>query len=102
MTKDNLYATSLGRACRRLLLLALMVLVPATHAAAQESLALDWELVNPFRFIRDPAKFEELRSVYAGLGKKTAANLEGELQKLSERDVRRERDAAESGCASVP
>jgi hypothetical protein len=78
-----------------------MVLVPAAHAAAQEKPALDWELVNPFRFI-DPAAFDDLRRVYAGLGKKTAANLERALQTLSEGEVRRERDAAERECGRKP
>ena len=101
MTKNNLDTNSRGRACRRLLLLILMVLVSAAHAAAQGA-ALDWEIVNPFRFISDPAAFDDLRRVYAGLSEKTAANLERELQTLSERDVKRKRDDAERECEREP
>jgi len=101
MTKNNLDANSNGRACCCLLLVALMTLVPAAHAAAQESPALRWELVNSFRFI-DHAAFDDLRRAYAGLSVKTAANLEKELQTLSEGEVKRKRDAAERECEREP
>lgn len=102
MNKDNLDANSPERACRRFVLVFLMVLLTGARAAAQETPALNWELVNPFRFIQDPAAFDELRRVYAGLGKKTAAGLERELQTRSEAEVRRERDVAERECGREP
>lgn len=68
--------------------------VPQTiPTAVAEDLVLQWELVNPFRFISDQASIDELRRVYNELSEKNAYNLERALQDSSQKDVERERAA---------
>jgi hypothetical protein len=76
----------------------LFVMLSATPAVAQDAPSLQWELVNPFRFIRDQAAIDELRDVYLHLplDQKTAYALERELQDRSENQVRARRAAAAS------
>jgi hypothetical protein len=76
----------------RLIMMAL-ALLPAT-ARAQPAPAIQWELVNPFRFIRDQKTVDELRTVYAGLSKQTAEALERALQKRADDAVDAERAEA--------
>jgi len=54
---------------------------------------LQWEVINPFRFIRDQNSVDELRRVYEGLAQRSAYNLERKLQELSEAEVNRESEA---------
>ncbi|HUR98902.1 MAG TPA: hypothetical protein VMZ26_12620, partial [Pyrinomonadaceae bacterium] len=65
-------------------------------SAAQE---LKWELVLPFRFIRDPNAMNELKLAYESIkdaGDNSAEGLERKLQDLHETEVgqRRQRDLA--------
>jgi|GEM_PF-3686395 len=83
-------------------LAALAALAPATSVVAQEGPKLEWEVVNPFRFIRKQGIVEELRDAYAALepeagGRKTAYGLERALQKLADDEVDRRR-AAVGNC----
>lgn len=71
---------------------------PAASVVVDDAPALQWELVNPFRFIRHQNSVDELRRVYDGLkldenGEKTAYNLERELQKLADEVVAKNREA---------
>jgi len=65
--------------------------VPATTTSAttQNKLTLDWELVNPFRFITKQEKFDEIRRAYDRLepNEKTAYHLEQALQKIADDEV---------------
>ncbi len=81
----------------RLVALAL-ALLPATAVKAQGTPTIQWELVNPFRFIHDQETVDELKNVYAALRDvdKTASGLERELQKQSEDAVTKLRDEAKS------
>ncbi len=77
----------------------LVVLLTTSSVMAQGEPELQWELVNPFRFIHDQDSIDELRRVYAELeldenGKKTAYNFERELQKRSEEVVEGRRKQA--------
>ncbi len=66
----------------------LSALLSATSVMAQNA-TLEWELVNPFRFIRHQESIDKLRSIYKGLSaeQKTAQGLERRLQELSEIDI---------------
>lgn len=69
---------------------------PTTSGAVANAPALQWEVVNPFRFISSQASINELRRVYNGLsldvnGEKTAYSLERELQRLSDESVEKSR-----------
>jgi hypothetical protein len=90
--------TSRPQKCFRLLVV-LCALLSASAAAAQERPALEWELVNPFRFIRDQKSFDDLRRIYRGLDaqKRNAYDFERELQSISEGEVERIR-AREQNC----
>ena len=74
----------------------LMMMCSATSVLAQDGATLRWELVNPFRFIRERSYVDELRRVYDGLSadQKTAYALERELQRLSDEEVDTRRAAA--------
>lgn len=72
--------------CLRLFI-ALMLMLPAGSAIAQDKPALQWELVNSFRFIKDRDSMDQLRTVYDGLKEKTARALERKLQSLSDEAV---------------
>lgn len=68
-----------------LLLTALFVTIPVS-AAAQAT--LEWELVNPFRFIHNRDATDELRRIYGKLvGNRTAENFERALQDAHETEV---------------
>lgn len=66
-----------------LLMMVAMALLPAT-IQAQPAPAIQWEVVNPFRFIRDQKTVDELRTIYAALTDKTAYALERELQRRAD------------------
>lgn len=83
----------------RFLIILILLLLPTPSVMAQDKLELQWELVNPFRFIHDQGSIDELRRVYAELepdkdGKKTAYNFERELQKRSDDAVEERRKQA--------
>lgn len=89
-----------GRDRRRLslhqsfLLAALIaVLLPVT-VRAQQPPTIQWELVNPFRFIHDQETIDDLRTIYAGLNEKSAFALEQKLQQLADLPVDNQRAAA--------
>ena len=67
----------------------LMMMFPAASVCAQDTPTLQWEVVNPFRFIHQQSYVNELRRVYDGLraDQKTAYALERELQRLSDEEV---------------
>jgi hypothetical protein len=69
-----------------LLLVATLVLLTGT-AIAQPAPSLQWELVNPFRFIHDQKTIDELRTIYAGLSDQSASALERKLQDLADTEV---------------
>src|SRR5215510_15570039 len=98
MTDQRHPKTPLVPGCFRLLVL-LIVMLPPASSLAQDAPALQWELVNPFRFIHDRTYIDELRRVYDGLSadQKTAYGLERALQKLSEDEVDSRRASA-SNC----
>ncbi len=73
------------------------VLLSAT-AMAQDAPSIQWELVNPFRFIHDQNTIDQLKDV-AGLNNKSAAELELALQKKSDAAVQQVRDNA-TNCNS--
>src|SRR5437763_10295460 len=81
------FVSSLKRcAWQRLFVLSTLtlILLPAT-AKAQTPPTLEWELVNPFRFIHDQEAIDELKAAYEALpalpdGTKSAAALERKLQ----------------------
>jgi hypothetical protein len=85
------------------ILKGLLVVVALTlimgSAMGQSSPSLQWELVNPFRFIHDQDTVDELKDVFAGLKDKSAVGLELALQKKSEAVVRQVRDTA-TNCNS--
>lgn len=84
-----------------LLLAALFVTIPVS-AAAQAM--LEWELVNPFRFINDPKTFDELKAAYNELEAeyKNPFALERALQKKHEAEVLAERMRADEECKNKP
>lgn len=65
----------------------------STFGYGQSTLAIEWELVNPFRFITEKTYIDELRAAYAR-SDKTASGLERTLQDDAERDVKARRDVA--------
>lgn len=69
--------------------LLLLSLNPVSARASQAS-SLKWELVNPFRFFRDPSSTDELRRIYAHSGKSSLA-LERALQTEADKEVVNER-----------
>src|SRR5438067_8952759 len=82
-----------------------LILVPAT-ARAQTPPTLEWELVNPFRFIRDQQSIDELKAAYDALptlpdGTKSAAALENKLQDDANKavDDRRAKARQKYDCA---
>jgi hypothetical protein len=69
---------------------------PTTSVVVAQAPALQWEVVNPFRFISHQGSIDELRRVYNGLssdvnGEKTAYSLERELQRLADEAVDKSR-----------
>ena len=78
------------------LFIILFVMLAATPVIAQDTSSLQWELVNPFRFIRNQDVIDELKDVYEHLpaDQKTAYGLERKLQEISEKQVRERRAAA--------
>jgi len=81
------------------LFIILFVILSATPGSAQDAPSLQWELVNPFRFIRNQDVVDDLRDIYEHLpaDQKTAYDLERKLQELSESGVR-DRRAAAADC----
>jgi len=78
-----------------------LLMLNSVPALAFNGPTLKWELVNPFRFIRDQASIDELRRVYDGLkGKKTAAILERVLQDEDENRVTEMRKQKELECTT--
>src|ERR1043165_3895878 len=75
-------------ATRILIAFLVLPLFPAL-ASAQSQPALEWELVNPFRFIQDQRAIDELKQVYDSLPEtnKTAFALEEALQSRADRAV---------------
>jgi hypothetical protein len=67
------------------LLVLFFALVPAAAQAQQPT--LQWELVNPFRFIHDQKTIDELRTTYRGLSDKSAFALERALQAKADQQV---------------
>lgn len=80
----------LPRLSLKFLCLITLILLPLT-IRAQPAPALQWELVNPFRFIHDQKTVDELRTVYASLSDKTASAFERELQARADAAVDAER-----------
>ena len=83
---------------KSLMLIALVLaLLPAT-ARAQQPPTIQWELVNPFRFIHDQKTVDELKTVYAALpaNDKTASALERALQARADKTVDDLRAAAKN------
>ena len=70
-----------------------IIVIPAT-VHAQQPPSLEWELVNPFRFIHDQQTIDELRAIYNDLKVKSAATLERELQNRADREVEKVREEA--------
>ena len=81
------------------LFIILFVMLAATPVIAQDTSSLQWELVNPFRFIRNQDVVDDLKDIYKQLpaDQKTAYGLERKLQDLSENQVK-ERRAAAADC----
>jgi hypothetical protein len=77
------------------LMIVILALLPAT-IQAQEAPAIQWEVVNPFRFIHDQKTIDELRTVYAGLTDKTAYGLERELQRRADEPINAQRANAKN------
>ena len=71
------------------------VLLPAT-ARAQQAPTIQWELVNPFRFIHDQETVDRLKQAYEELPSddKSAFRLERKLQDQSEAEIRKRRSEA--------
>lgn len=65
MSDKRLYMNSWLQNCFRFFIV-LMVLLSAASVMAQDVPKLQWELVNPFRFIRDQDSVDELRRAYKG------------------------------------
>lgn len=81
-----------------LLVIALFVAINPIPIEAQLQPNLEWELVNPFRFIRHQKTMDELRRVYDGLPDKTAAKLERALQDKDENEVSNNRRVESAKC----
>jgi len=81
------------------LFIILFVMLSATPGIAQDAPSLQWEIVNPFRFIRNQDVVDDLKDIYKQLpaDQKTAYGLERKLQDLSENQVK-ERRAAAADC----
>jgi hypothetical protein len=79
------------------IVMLILALLPAT-ALAQESPSLQWELVNPFRFISDQKTIDELKGVYRALPAtdKSALALERALQARADEVVQHQRAAAKN------
>lgn len=94
MPDKKIYLRSLQKCFRLVAVLA--ALLPASSVMAQDTPAIRWELVNPFRFISDQNSVDDLRSVYEGLrpNERTSYNLERELQRRSEKEVKERRAKA--------
>jgi hypothetical protein len=89
MNNKNPRADSRRRKSVQLLAALVVLLLSTAPAAAQDAPKIQWELVNPFRFISDRDSVDELRRVYDGLPQQeqTAFGLERALQQLSEKEV---------------
>ena len=70
----------------------LFILIVSVSGQQFPSPALDWELVNPFRFIRHQDSIDELRKVYQSLPIKNALSLERKLQEMDEAKVSANRE----------
>lgn len=68
------------------LLIFFLALLPATVKAQQQP-TIQWEIVNPFRFIHDQKTIDELRTTYRGLSDKSALALEKALQDKADQQV---------------
>ena len=81
-----------------ILKIIVFVLLAVAPVAAQNPPSLQWEVVNPFRFIHDQESIEELRTAYASLpgpdSARTALALERELQRRADIVVDSQRAAA--------
>lgn len=88
--------------CCCFLLLTFILLAPVSISASSNG-TIQWELVNPFRFISDQNQIDEIKRVYDQLNpaERTAYNLEQMLQKLSEEEVDKKRlaERQKMGCA---
>jgi hypothetical protein len=72
----------------RFVVALILLAIPATVAAQA---TLEWELVNPFRFIRDQKSNDDLRNAYNSLEEKTPSGLERRLQEMDDEIVAAER-----------
>lgn len=84
-------------------LIATTILLSSGVVNAADTPSLEWELVNPFRFIHDDASIDELRRVFEGIevGARTPAALERKLQEISDSAVDRERTERLKLCETV-
>lgn len=79
-------------ATRILIAVLVLILLPAL-ARAQQQPKIEWELVNPFRFIHDQNTIDELKTVFDSTDK-SAAGLEKALQDKSDKAVQQVRAIA--------
>lgn len=78
-------------------LFALAVLTVFTGPGyGQDSPAIQWELVNPFRFISNAAYMDQIRDVYDSLAVKNGPNLERALQDAADKET----DARRAGAVN--
>jgi hypothetical protein len=100
MSNKNSHTNQHLRQCVRFLVVLILLLLTTSSVMAQGEPELQWELVNPFRFISDRESFDKLRRVYDGLSndEKTAYALDRKLQALYDADIDRQREDAKKGC----
>jgi hypothetical protein len=95
MSNKIFYMNPYLQKCFRLFIV-LIALLPAASVKAQNGPPLQWELVNSFRFINDREVIDDLRDVYERLtrdNKKTAYDLDRELQRIADDAVDKAREA---------
>jgi hypothetical protein len=102
MSNKNSHTNQHLRECVRFLVVLILLLLLTPSVMAQDKLELQWELVNPFRFISDRESFDQLRKVYDGLDNKTAYALDRKLQAIYDAEIDRQREDAKKGCNEKP
>ena len=100
MNNKPFYAeTNPSKNARFLIMVGVLLLLQATTVIATDKPAIEWELVNPFRFVWDHNSVDKIREAYEELGQKSAYDLERKLQHIADEAVEKNRVAEKENCA---